>query len=661
MDMVAQHRLQRLLQQMGRGVGTHDSLAALHVNGCHHNIVHLDGAGDHLAVMQVLAALVLLDVGHHEAAVAHEDHALVGDLAAHFGVEGGLVQNNDALFAAGNGTGDLIAHAHSQNLGVAVILGVADKGGGGVVQPQVDACPGQIAQRLPGFPGANLLLLHQLGKCRLIQGHILVGHHFQRQVNGEAVGIVQLEGVGAGELRLSLGLMLCQHVGEDRHAAVDGAGKVLFLHLHHLGDIVAALPQIGVVNLVFLHHGLHNLIEEGVVDAQKLAVAGCPPQQTAQDVAAAFVAGKHAVGDHKGGCADMVGDDSQGNVHLHTLAIGRAGQLRDLVGDVHDGIHIEQGVHVLADHRQALQTHAGVDVLLRQLRVVAVAVVVELGEDVVPDLHVPVTVAAHGAAGLAAAVLFAPVVVNFGAGTAGAGAMLPEVVLLAEFEDTVFGNANILVPDAESLFINRCCLITCKYRGIQAIGIQSHPLGRGQKFPSPPNGLFLKVISKGEVAQHLKIGAVAGRVADVFNIAGADALLAGSDPVPGRLLLAGEIGLHRRHTGVDEQQAGITLGNQGKAGQAQMALGLEKVQEHLPQFVEAIVLGFRHIHFLHFYVNFLIFDCKPDFRPEWNRWQRSTAAFLPKNKMLRPGHRGEALLHGTTLIIPHPWGHLSHR
>ena len=35
--------------------------------------------------------------------------------------------------------------------------------------------------------------------------------------------------------------------------------------------------------------------------------------------------------------------------------------------------------------------------------------------------------------------------------------------------------------------------------------------------------------------------------------------------------------------------------------------------------------------------------------------------FLPKNKMLRPGHRGEALLHGTTLIIPHPWGHLSHR
>ena len=48
--------------------------------------------------------------------------------------------------------------------------------------------------------------------------------------------------------------------------------------------------------LVFLDDGLHDLIEEGVVDAQELAVAGSPAQQTAQDVAAALVGGQHAVG-----------------------------------------------------------------------------------------------------------------------------------------------------------------------------------------------------------------------------------------------------------------------------------------------------------------------------------------------------------------------------
>ena len=61
----------------------------------------------------------------------------------------------------------------------------------------------------------------------------------------------------------------------------------------------------------------------------------------------------------------------------------------------------------------------------------AVAVVVELGEHVVPDLDVPVAVAAHGAAGLAAAVLRSTVIVDLGAGAAGAGAVLPEVVRLA--------------------------------------------------------------------------------------------------------------------------------------------------------------------------------------------------------------------------------------
>ena len=154
---------------------------------------------------------------------------------------------------------------------------------------------------------------------------------------------------------------------------------------------------------------------------------------------------------------------------------------------------------------------------------------------------------------------------------------------------------------------------------------------------------------------------MAGSVADILNIAGTDALLAGGDPVTGRLLLAGKVGLHGRHTGVDQQQAGIVLGDQGKAGQTQMVFGLKEVQEHFPQLVETVVLGLRHNHFLHFYVNFLIFDCKPGFRPERSRRRCSAAAFLPKNKMLRPGHRGEALLHGTTLIIPHPWGHLSHR
>ena len=138
---------------------------------------------------------------------------------------------------------------------------------------------------------------------------------------------------------------------------------------------------------------------------------------------------------------------------LFALAVVRAGQLADLVGDVHDGIDIEEAVYILAHAGQTLQAHAGVDVLLLELGVVVVAVVVELGEHVVPDLDIAVAVAADGAAGLAAAVLGAAVIVDLGAGAAGAGAVLPEVVLLAEAEDPLGGDADLLVPDVKGLVV----------------------------------------------------------------------------------------------------------------------------------------------------------------------------------------------------------------
>ena len=264
------------------------------------------------------------------------------------------------------------------------------------------------------------------------------------------------------------------------------------------------------------------------------------------------------------------------------LAVGRAGELRDPVGDVHHRVHVEQAVHVLADHRQPLQAHAGVDILLDQVGVIAVAVVVKLGEDVVPDLHVPVAVAADGAGGLAAAVLLPSIVVDLGAGATGTGAVLPEVVRLAEAEDPLGGDADLLIPNGKGF------LVVFIDGGVEPVRLQAHHLG--QKFPTPGNGLVLEIVAKGEVAQHLKVSAVAGGLTDVLNVAGADALLAGADPAAGGLHLALEIGLHGGHAGVDQQQGLVILGDQRKAGQAQMTLTLEEGQEHLPQLVDPIGL-----------------------------------------------------------------------
>ena len=57
------------------------------------------------------------------------------------------------------------------------------------------------------------------------------------------------------------------------------------------------------------------------------------------------------------------------------------------------------------------------------------AVIVKLAEYVVPNLDIAVALAAYGTSGFSAAELLASVIVDLRAGAAGAGAVLPEVVL----------------------------------------------------------------------------------------------------------------------------------------------------------------------------------------------------------------------------------------
>ena len=166
--------------------------------------------------------------------------------------------------------------------------------------------------------------------------------------------------------------------------------------------------------------------------------------------------------------------------------------------------------------------------------------------------------------------------------------MLPEVILLAEAENPVLGDADIIAPDGKGFIIGRRRLVARKDRRIQTVRLKADPLRAGQKFPRPGNGFLLEVVAEREVAEHLKIRAVARGMTDVFNIARADALLAGRHTMARRLFLAGEPRLHRRHAGVDEQDGLVVLRNERKARQTQMTLRLKELQIHLTKLVETI-------------------------------------------------------------------------
>ena len=584
--MVAQHASQRLVQQVRGAVGAHDGAAPHGIHAGVHCVAHRKVPGDHHAGVQHLAGLVFLHVPDLKNRVLEDQQAVIGALAAHLGIEGRLVQHDAGLHTRADALAQLVLGHDSQDPAVIVQMIVTGEGGGGVIQPQIQAGPGRLVGGAGGA-GTLALFFHQALEGLLVHAQARLGGHLLCQIQGEAVGIVEFEGVSAGEHGLVVLPVLGEHAREDAQAALDGAGKVLLLGADDAGDVLLPLGKLGIGAAVLVDDRGADLVEEGLMHAQQSSVTGRPAQQTAQHIAASLVGGQHAVADHEGGGTDVVGDDAQRDVLFVGLAVVGAGNLGHLVGDVHDRVHVKKGVHVLAHHRQTLQTHAGVDVLLAEFGVVALAVVVELGKDDIPDLNIAVAVAAHMAVRLAAAVLFAAVIVDLGAGAARTAAVLPEVILFAEAVDPVGGDADLLVPDPESLVVRRRGLVAGKNRGVETVGIQSHPFRGGQKLPGPVDGLALEVIAEGEVAQHLKIGTVTGSLADVLDIRRADALLAGGHAVTGRLLLAGEPGLHGAHARVDKQQRGIVLRDQGKAGQTQMALALKKGEVHLPQLVES--------------------------------------------------------------------------
>jgi hypothetical protein len=243
------------------------------------------------------------------------------------------------------------------------------------------------------------------------------------------------------------------------------------------------------------------------------------------------------------------------------------------------GVGLVDVVDALEDGGHALQAHAGVDVLLRQVAedgevvLAAAGAALELHEDEVPHFEVAVLVG-HGAA--VGAVLGAAVVVDLGAGAAGAGdAHGPEVVGHAPALDAGGGDADALAPQGLGL------VVVVEDGDPEALGVEPEPAvggGVGQQPPGQRDGLLLEVVAEGEVAQHLEERRVPRGLADLVDVDGAHALLGAGGPLVGRGALAQEVRFEGDHAGVDQQQRGV-LGHQARRGDHGVSVVLEESEE----------------------------------------------------------------------------------
>ena len=163
------------------------------------------------------------------------------------------------------------------------------------------------------------------------------------------------------------------------------------------------------------------------------------------------------------------------------------------------------------------------------------AIVIELGEYVIPDFHVAVAVTANGTSRFSTAVFFTAVVVNFRTWSARACAVFPEVVFFSKTENPVFGDADLFIPDFKSL------IILFVDGRIETVFFQTDNLC--QKFPGPGDRFMFEIIAKREVSEHFEKCTVTVCFTDIFNIAGTDTFLTGRYPVARRNLLPCKIRL----------------------------------------------------------------------------------------------------------------------
>ena len=222
----------------------------------------------------------------------------------------------------------------------------------------------------------------------------------------------------------------------------------------------------------------------------------------------------------------------------------------------------------MQDPGHALQTHAGVDVLAGQGCQNAVGIPVGLHKHQVVKLYEALVILQIDDL---VTLLRLQVVVQFGAGTARTcGASTPKVVGCTHGHNPVGFYPHRLCPDGGGF------LILTEHTHHQAPRVQAKHLCA--EFPSPANGLLLKVVPKRKVAQHLEERVMPCRATHILNVIGANALLGTGGPMGRPRFLPEKHRLEGKHPRNGEQDGGVVR-HQGSTRQQAVATGCIKVQE----------------------------------------------------------------------------------
>ena len=300
--MFAEHFAQRLVHDVRHRVVAHDGLTALGVDHGLERVARLDFAFTDVSNVTEDACLELETVAHLQERRAVFEHTGVAHLAAHFGIERGLVENNEHI-VAGLSRFDLNAVlVKRKHLGFGRLKRVVAH------EFVVVARKEHVGGNLELACGASLVLLlkHAGFKTFGVDRQTALTAHVSREVHRETVGVVQLKGDVAGQHAV---LAFGHGFIKDLHTVGERLQEAFFFRADHFGDLRILDFRIDVAH--FACKRFDQLIEEQTAGTQLVAVTDRAAADAADHISAAFVAGLDAVGNGKAAGTDVVGNDLQ--------------------------------------------------------------------------------------------------------------------------------------------------------------------------------------------------------------------------------------------------------------------------------------------------------------------------------------------------------------
>ncbi len=169
--------------------------------------------------------------------------------------------------------------------------------------------------------GALALRLHQRLEALVVDRETLLGEQLLRQVVGEAVGVVQAEGVLGVDPGRALRLRVGDQLGEQLGAAVERAPEALLLVVDppHHGVALGNQVRIGAAHQ--LDHALGKAAEPRRLEPEHPALLDRAAHDPPQHVAALLVRRHDSVGDQVDGAAGVIGDDPHRAGHALVAAV----------------------------------------------------------------------------------------------------------------------------------------------------------------------------------------------------------------------------------------------------------------------------------------------------------------------------------------------------